>query len=399
MSDLLPAGIYFRPKDTPPNFFRMVTFNFNDGISGAQARNAIESLWNVLEQLKKGVVRDLAATKADDPDVQVVAHNLEATLCLGIRLFNEDIHQPPLVTVKPNFRPILRPSGPFEKLKWAETGQAWAAQTDFAIALHADSELGVSRALVEMQKAIDDGALPVHLVCFFAGMHRDDRRSWIDFHDGINNMRSGKERQTAIEIVDGEADWLIGGSTMLFLKIAIDLQGWRKLKRAEQEAMVGRDKLSGCPLIAVKRTPAGTLETTTAEGCPFPLPNDGPFVEVPDKAAGAISASHIHRANLMRGTPDQGQNNRIYRQGYEFVDSPPAGGVRVGLNFVSFQNSFARVIDILNFASWMGDANFGGGDTGGIVQPFELMRLLAGGYFVIPPVGAPFPAAGIFSGD
>lgn len=398
VTERIQRGVYFRKGEAAPEFFRLVTFDFTDGIDAAGARAALEKIWDLLAELKKCRIRDLAATRPGDPEIVTPSGNLEATLCFGTKLFRPNPNRPPLTTKLPTDRPWLG-ARPFESLRWAATARPEASQTDFAIALHGDTELSVARAVVELQKLIDDEALPLRLVCFYSGLHRDDRRSWIDFHDGINNMASGDERRQAIEVTANAAGWLIGGTTMMFLKIEIDLLGWRKLSRELQEALVGRDKLTGCPLQSVEVGAGGALTTRSVAGCPMTgeLPKGGEFVTIPVQAQDRIvQRAHVHRANLTRGDPAEMSANRIYRQGYEFVDSPPDGGVRVGLNFVSFQSDFDRVRQILDTQNWMRDANFGGipGDAG--IPAFELMRIVAGGYFLVPPVGDPFPGHDIF---
>jgi deferrochelatase/peroxidase EfeB len=398
MDDLLPRGIYYRPRQTPPDFFRLATFNFVEGTSRRAAHDALAELFQVIGDLRQGVIRDLRPTLPNDPLIKVDPGDLEVVLGFGKRLFRAregDV----LAAPAPFNLPDLG-AGPFPRLRWRSTARRESAQTDFALALHGNSELTVARALVELSKAIDDKALPVRLVCFFAGLHRDDRRSWIDFHDGLNNMRSGDERRLAIETLS-EQPWLVGGSKMLFLKIEIDLEGWRRLSRQQQEVLVGRNKLTGCPLVAAGIGPDG-IETTSAAGCPAvggEIDRSNPaFIEIPSVPLGdLLQESHVIRSNRHRQGPDNPGNNRIYRQGYEFVDSPPEGGLRVGLNFVSFQSDFKRVLDILRTPAWLGDANFGGIPSHPQVGAFDLMHLVAGGAFVVPPVGDPFPGASIFA--
>jgi len=399
MSDRLPAGIFYRQGERAPDFFRLVTFNFRKETSRTQAYEAVKTLWDVLADLQKGIVRDLLPARPADPEIRVKADGLVPTLCFGTRLFRSGTHDQLLARPAPTDFPMLGQL-PFNGLQWGPTARPNAAQTDFAITLHGGSELSVARAVVELQKAIDDHALPVTMVCFYSGLHRDDGRSWIDFHDGINNLKSGDERKLAIEVKQNAADWLIGGSTMLFLKIEIDLQGWRRLPRELQEALVGRDKLTGCPLESVTVDSEGKLSGTISTGCPMTgtLPADSRYVTVPTQAHNHIlQASHIHRTNRQRSGPDQMTANRIFRQGYEFVDSPPEGGVRVGLNFVSFQNDFDRVRGILTTAHWLRDANFGGIEGDAAVPAFKLMSIVAGGYFLVPPTGNPFPGAEVFT--
>lgn len=87
-----------------------------------------------------------------------------------------------------------------------------------------------------------------------------------------------------------------------------------------------------------------------------------------------------------------------FRQGYEFLEPLPEGGVRLGLNFVSFQRDLRLLKSILGLRSWLGDANFGGPQEPepGEPAPIELMSVTAGGYYAVPPKSETFPGAGIF---
>ncbi len=405
MEDRLPAGIHFRAGESPPDFFSFLTFDFLSTATPVTAAAALTAMWEVLGEVRQGIVRDLQSTREGDPVIRVNGGDLQFVLCFGPKLFDPTGRGTPLVPVeqKPDRLPLLggSPNGPFPQLKWVADAQPGAAQTDFAIQLTGTSELSVRRPIVELQKVIDDKGLPVKLVRFFTGLHREDRRSWIDFHDGINNMRSD-ERQEAMEIVQAPQAWLVGGTTVAFLRIAVDLQGWRQLSREQQEALVGRDKLSGCPLEAVTANSNGSL-TLHRSGCPLHAEigaGEGWTDEMRDPPPAEntiVRASHIHRANRTRQPPATDAARRVYRQGYEFIEAPPNGGVRLGLNFVGFQRDASLLLNILRANEWMGDANFGGQEGNAAVPAFPLMSLVAGGLFAVPPRGDPFPGHDLFA--
>lgn len=404
MADRLPAGIYFRTGESPPDFFSFLTFNFLSSATPMTASIALSALWDVLGEVRLGLVRDLQATRPGDPAIRVNGGDLQFVLCFGPKLFDANGRSIPLVPaeLKPDRLPLLGTgtNAPFPKLKWVVDAQPMAAQTDFAIQLTGTTELSVRRPIVELQKAIDDMALPVELVRFFTGLHREDRRSWIDFHDGINNMRSD-ERIQAMEIAQAPQPWLVGGTTVGFLRIAVNLQGWRRLSREQQEALVGRDKLSGCPLEAVTVGADGTLSLRRSS-CPMNAEigmGEGWTDATRDPAPAEntlVRASHIHRANHTRQPPATDAARRIYRQGYEFIESAPNGGLRLGLNFVGFQRDAGLLLNILRANDWMGDANFGGEEGNEAVPGFPLMSLVAGGLFAVPPKGDPFPGHDLF---
>ena len=99
--------------------------------------------------------------------------------------------------------------------------------------------------------------------------------------------------------------------------------------------------------------------------------------------------SHILRANPNRTGVADG-DNRIFRQGYEFVESLTEGKLRFGVNFVSFQRDLQRLMNILNQPTWLGGANFGGdGDV-------KFVSLIDGGFYAVPPRDTPFPGARLF---
>jgi len=86
-----------------------------------------------------------------------------------------------------------------------------------------ETQLAVNRAVVETWKALQEmidpatGAGPT-LTGFYGGFQRDDGR-WIDFHDGLSNMKSS-EREGAITIKPSPIleQWTEGGTYLAFLR-------------------------------------------------------------------------------------------------------------------------------------------------------------------------------------
>jgi deferrochelatase/peroxidase EfeB len=173
---------------------------------------------------------------------------------------------------------------------------------------------------------------------------------------------------------------------MALLRFAIDLGSWRSLTRGEQELLVGRDRDTGAPLLDVD-----------AEGAPVSRPSRDPesdrlaFVDPPETTNPAIEQSHVHRANQSRASPDAPAALRIFRQGYDFLDTTDPRSLVAGLNFVSFHADLATLIHLLHAPGWLGDANFGGDQD----AP-RLIALADGGLYVVPPQEQPFPGAALF---
>jgi Dyp-type peroxidase family len=253
------------------------------------------------------------------------------------------------------------------------------------------------------------------LTSFCTGFQREDRRSWLGFHDEVSNLRNEKERRKAITIDRNNNNllprdfWTQGGTYLAFMRIAIDLLRWEKIGRRKQELVVGRNKITGWPLIGVdkkgrpiyQRTPRTPRDPFMGKG-----PQDHPDyfrinsysseytgIDIASSTT-ILNQSHIGRC---RHTDDidskYPSSRRIFRQGFEFVESA-RDGLTVGLNFVSFQNDPGRLFFILSDPNWMGKANFGGSPHD--VQLSNLLSVQATGVFFIPPNEKPFPGASIF---
>jgi Dyp-type peroxidase family len=402
----LQDGIYFRKYQRPSPYYRLLLLNVKAGATSGQARAAIAAVWEMVQGLRRGVVQELRPTRDADPAILVPAGDLTCLLGFGVRLFD---HDPTLTPhgVRPAELIHLGYNGdqPFPSLLWVEEAERRSGEADLALQFIAETELAVNRAVVEVCMLINDkdNPLPLDIVTFYNGFNRDDRRSWIGFQDGISNIEPS-QRRTAIEVALNNPVWMAGGTYMAFLRLAIDLAKWRGLSREHQEILVGRDKLTGYPLEKVTRLGQAPVPVPVA-GCPM-FSNPPPqYINPPPPPVteSLLRTSHIHRANPNRNIADSDEDNRIFRQGYEFLESVTDGGLRVGLNFVSYQRSLNRLTNILNIPGWLGNVNFGGPVSPqlGEPRPISFLSIIAGGFYAVPPKADPtqgeeFPGAGIF---
>ena len=87
----------------------------------------------------------------------------------------------------------------------------------------------------------------------------------------------------------------------------------------------------------------------------------------------------------------------IFRQGFEFIE-PTCNlsniPIKVGLNFLSFQNDPARLLFILTDPNWLGNSSFGGDSQFRDIN--KLLHVQACGIFFIPKIEKPFPGSCIF---
>ena len=391
MSDRLQPGIYFRRDESPPPCWRLVLLDVEPGTRRADARDAIAAVVRMLAALPRGRVRELEGQPAEAvKDTRAMFDDLAALVGFGRSLFDPERHDPPLTRrLRPEFLAYLTRGGDaFPALPWAGRA-ATPGEADVAIQLTATGQAAVNRAAVEVWKLIEDDGLPLRVVASFDGFGRSDGRGWLEFHDGVGNMRSG-ERLRALAAA-GDPAWMAGGTYMAFLRMSVDLGRWRALDRGDQELVVGRDKLTGAPLVGTRRDGSGRARPVADRRADF---RDPPQVTDP-----LVEASHLHRANQNRASSDAPGGLRIFRQGYEFLDSVGPGGPSLGLNFVSFQADLGTFQHLMHLPGWLADVNFGGPTRSKPGDPPSpaLMRLLAGGLYAVPRRSRPFPGADLFA--
>ncbi|MDQ3729273.1 MAG: Dyp-type peroxidase [Actinomycetota bacterium] len=397
----LQEGIYFDQGQTPGRFFGLLFLRAGENLGAGPVGEALAGLWRLYQGLKRGRVPDL--------DPVVVPHEedeLSVLLGFGSEAFalSGAKHARPDALDDDNLFDPPRPEG--GGLVLDGSGLAYAPEVtvnpaagEFCVQVIAETKLAVDRTVVETWKWLTDhadsqtGAPALRVTSFFVGAARADRRSWIDFHDGISNMHS-QEREGAIVIkqdVPPDDDWTVGGTYLAFVRLAVDLTAWRTLSRRQQELLVGRDKLNGCPITAI----AEDGSPVTDPGCPvagteiWETPNDPLYAEPLATGDAVIQASHVQRANHHQRPASRSSSRRIFRQGYEFLEwTEQAPGFRAGLNFVSFQDTPERLVQMLINKGWLGQVNFGGDAQTQLPGMASLLSAYASGVFLVPPRAA-----------
>ena len=191
-------------------------------------------------------------------------------------------------------------------------------------------------------------------------------RNLMGFKDGTANLDPGDaaamERHVWVGPGDGQPPWAVGGSYQAVRIIRMFVEFWDRTPLAEQEAIMGRRKLSGAPLGMERETDAPR------------------FDDDPDGERTPLDA-HIRLANPR--TP-AAEENLILRRGFSYTRGyDRAGRLDMGLAFVSYQRSMAR--GFLAVQERL---------TG---EPLEEYILPEGGGFFFALPGAPEP--GRFLGD
>ena len=201
---------------------------------------------------------------------------------------------------------------------------------------------------------------------------------------------------------------------MTFLRVEIDLELWDSINRSKQELIIGRDKLYGSPLIGVDKN----NNPLTSKAFPIAQKittfnkkyHDHPnYFKVPqiskelknkidiDKSLKILNESHIGRTRHFDNIANKlVPSRRIFRQTFEFLESNCLykKPIKIGLNFVSFQNDPARLLFILTDPNWLGNSSFGGDSQFKGIS--ELLHVQACGIFFIPRKEKPFPGSSIF---
>ncbi|MBN9190715.1 MAG: deferrochelatase/peroxidase EfeB [Microbacterium sp.] len=152
-------------------------------------------------------------------------------------------------------------------------------------------------------------------------------RNLFGFKDGTANILADDPAALREHVwVSGDAApaWLAGGTYLVARKIRQTIETWDRLRLAEQERTIGRDKGEGAPL-------SGGTEFTAPD---FRTKKDG---------ATAIDVrSHVRMAH-----PDFNHGIRLLRRGYNFVDgNDQLGSLSAGLFFLSYQRSPERFVTV-----------------------------------------------------
>lgn len=394
-----------------------------EGFNASQVGQSLQKLWELYEALEKGNIRDL-------PDCPVPTGELSVLIGYGPNFFklsdvrkklpNDLKDRQFLPPGKKGGGPILQGSG----IKYDnDIHENLGTSEHIVVQIISNTQLATYRAIVETWKHLQYNCVekePLHLTRFYTGFQRDDRRGWLGFHDELSNMTSDKEREEAIVINERNNNlrpddlWTAYGTYLAFLRIDIDLNIWQKIERKHQELIVGRDKLTGCPLVGIDKkgnpiikeaypTRLGTYaDNARIRDHPdfFKEPDISDKVKATldvDATFKILNQSHIGRTRHLDGiSSKEPTSRRIFRQSFEFLEpmDNPVKPFRAGLNFVSFQNDPGRLFFILTDPNWLGNANFGGdpNDKQGIDK---LLSVLGAGVFFVPPVEKPFPGASI----
>jgi deferrochelatase/peroxidase EfeB len=399
----LQPGVYIERGVPPPPALRLLLLDVMPGASAPDAAAAIRKTMAMLSDLQDGHMRELAAEREGEEPAPVPTRSFDALIGYGASLFEPRGAALTSAERPAHLVPLRRDAPAFPSLPWHPAAGRHGrpdGEADVLLQFTGRSEHAVARAAVEVSKLIAEEDLPLTAAGSYGGFQRDDGRSWIGFHDGVTNIEPS-QRLAAVQSA-GDPEWSRGGTFLAFLRVEVDLRSWRRLSRVEQEVVVGRDKLSGCPLGSVDRIGSELVPQPIAGGPPTAESDwreRDAYFNPPETTDPLLEASHIHRVNQARAAGETPAGERIFRQGYEYLEDIGPDGPRLGLNFISFQRDLQRLRQVLGLKGWLGDVNFGGRSEPGPGEPGapHLLALRAGGFYAVPPRGDPFPGADLFA--
>ncbi len=178
-----------------------------------------------------------------------------------------------------------------------------------------------------------------------------------------------------------------------------------------QEIIIGREKLTGWPLIGIDKygnpiknsgCPARGTFDVTENGNEFfrEHPPYGYQKNIPTGVNdNPLKLSHVGSAlNIDPMHPQKTDSSLIFRQGFHFFENIEKNPCfRVGLNFISFQNTTERIMKSLRYAFGKNKIVVDGISLPSLVK---FLSVGAAGIFLIPPrdSGESFPGCSLFFG-
>lgn len=348
-----------------------------------EKREDLQNLLKIITEFASEEIRRLPSVKhlrilEELPD----SYRVTVTLGLGASLFTtlDGFDRYGLSQNKPRYLKLMPPF-----MGDSETLDPSASASDFIILISSDHpyiNVAIVRFFAEYlnKRYSETHGYEGNAVEFSGveqGFQRKDTREFLGFDDGIDNisMREDElERLVYVSDADNEPDWCVNGTYMVYRKIRERMPDWEKLKDADQEAMIGREKENGNPLSREVTGPNGKTPV---------------YPDSTDPADGALN-SHVRKVQPRRKEQDlfglDDLDRRFLRRPYPFFDGLDENGHSInGLQFVAFMKSIQQQFEhVVNM--WQLNPDFPVPNAGiDALYANNILETLDGGYYFCPP--------------
>jgi deferrochelatase/peroxidase EfeB len=315
----------------------------------AQVRDVLRAWTAAAEKLTRGLpVGTLAGNDEEPPEDTGEAQGLPAaqltlTFGFGPTFFEKDGED--RLGLRSRRPALLRPLGPLpgDELDEDRSGGdlcVQACSNDPLVAFHAIRNLNrIGRGVVVLRwTQLGFGRTST------TSRSQSTPRNLMGFKDGTNNIRA--EDTAAMDRAvwvgrDEPQAWMRGGSYLVARRIRMLIESWDRDRIADQEAVIGRRKVSGAPI--GRRDEFDEVDLQAKDGA-------GQTLVAPD--------AHVRLAS-----PATNGGIELLRRGYSFTDGidPRTGQLDAGLFFIAFMRDphaqFAALLRRLGVADALNEYN------------------------------------------
>src|SRR5215208_3697844 len=273
--NIIQDGIFYSNGEKIGNSCCIIFFNFTRDCDFVQAKVILKRLWKFYNSMKKGITPDLLEVHPK----QLHAGNTNFLLGYGSSFFSiNGINNKKPDGLEQSFfnNPDLSGGGPVVEgtnIFYSNNIKDNHVMKDqIILQCIAENDFYIYRVIVETWKELqlikkenNDKEL-ILISKYYLGHKPDDRRNWFGFLDGISNINK-KQRKDVIFIKKSKRGETELGTYMVFSRIEFNLEKWGNLSKNEQEVLIGRDKITGCPIIGFDKVTKRILKDPR---CPIP---------------------------------------------------------------------------------------------------------------------------------
>ena len=355
-------GIFYEGNNKFHNTHCMVFFNFAPDCTKSQAHNILKNIWKIVNDLKNGIIQDLLQERP----TQHHSRNIEFILGYSNNIFsiNGINAEKPEYLYKTWFRPPDKINGGGKiidndaNIHYRNDIKDNHALTDtLALQCIAEDQEDINIVIIEIIKALEyikksnNGHELIKLSKCYFGYNNANKRNVLQFYDGISNIKK-EERKDVIFMKKNNGEYEYS-TYMVWSRIEMDMKRWINLSRDEQEMIMGRDLITGCPIIGYNKLTGKPLKDPECpvQGTSSVLdPGNEKFREInpyvfytynlPTNYS-PMKSGHAYNSRI-NGKKHSG----IYRQGFNYLSVNGDNDITIGLNFISFQNDVRRFFNV-----------------------------------------------------